>query len=460
MEIITTPNQLIIASIGEQAVYSNKDYRFNKHCLITDIDNGKLIFNGLTRTLVFLTNDEVQEIGNINKYDYLYKYYFLVPEDFNEEEVEDSIRETRKVPIDDLYLTHPSSFTILTTTRCNARCFYCYEIDSKKKHHMTEDTAKQIARYIHTVAPTNRTINIHWFGGEPLFNMKVIDIIVGYLRDNGRPYTTTFTTNGYLFNKDLIIKAKNIWNTVNCQITIDGTETVYNKIKNYVTKDPISPYKKVLNNIAILLNNGIKVSIRMNIDKANANNLKLLVYEIRNRFGVHPNLSLYSWIVFEDEHYQRTPEEHKQVFKDLKELEDTIEECGYFAGVMPSNDIAYSQCMADDGHSVLISQYGNLGTCEHYIDSNFWGHINYPLKKDFTELNKWRLYEKPLNICHSCPLYPSCIRPSNCQEMSKCDEYYKEWRIRRATRGIIQMYKNYRNQNNNYMPVRLAENML
>ena len=30
--------------------------------------------------------------------------------------------------------------------------------------------------------------------------MKVIDIIVGYLRDNGRPYTTTFTTNGYLFN--------------------------------------------------------------------------------------------------------------------------------------------------------------------------------------------------------------------------------------------------------------------
>ena len=111
MEIITTPNQLIIASIGEQAVYSNKDYRFNKHCLITDIDNGKLIFNGLTRTLVFLTNDEVQEIGNINKYDYLYKYYFLVPEDFNEEEVEDSIRETRKVPIDDLYLTHPSSFT-------------------------------------------------------------------------------------------------------------------------------------------------------------------------------------------------------------------------------------------------------------------------------------------------------------------------------------------------------------
>lgn len=449
-----------MAFIGEQPVFANKDYRINKHCLITDVDNGKLMFNGLTRSLVFLTNDELQEIGRINKYDFLYKYYFLVPEDFNEEEIEDAIRKKRQVPIDDLYLNHPESFTILTTTRCNARCFYCYEMSSKGKHHMSEETALKVAKYIHAVAPMNKRISLSWFGGEPLFNMKVIDIITEYLRDNGRQFTSTFATNGYLFNKDLVLKAKNIWSTTQCQITIDGTEQLYNKIKNYVTKDPLSPYKKVLNNIAILLNNGIQVSVRMNIDKANAANLKLLVYELKNRFGNHPNLSLYSWIVFEDEHYTRTLDEHKQIFEDLKELESAIEECGYFIGTIPNNDIASAQCMADKGNSVLISQDGNLGTCEHFIDSNFWGNIDYPFRKNFTELNKWRLYEEPLEICHDCPLYPSCIRPSVCQEMSKCDEYYKEWRIRKATRGIIQIYKNYRNQNNNYMPRKLAENVL
>lgn len=460
MEIITTPNQLVLACIGEQPVYANKDYRINKHCLITDIDNGKLVFNGLTRSLIFLTNDEVQEIGNINKYIYLYKYYFLVPEEFKEEDVEDFIRYKRMIPIDDVYLDHPSSFTILTTTKCNARCFYCYELASKGKHHMTLETAERVAKYIHAVAPTDKVINLAWFGGEPLFNVNAIDAITKYLRDENRPFTSTFTTNGYLFNKDLILKAKTLWNTVNCQITIDGTENVYNKIKNYVTKDSLSPYKKVLNNIAILLNNGIRVTIRMNIDKANASNLKSLVYEIRNRFGVHPNLNLYSWIVFEDEHYSRTPEEHKQIFKDLKELEDTIEECGYFIGQIPGNDITYYQCMADGGNSVLISQDGKLGTCEHLIDSNFWGDIEYPLKKDFKELNIWRVYEKPLDICQDCPLYPQCLRPTHCQEMSKCDNQYKEWRIRRAIRGIIKLYKDYRNNSNNYMPARLAENVL
>ena len=78
--------------------------------------------------------------------------------------------------------------------------------------------------------------------------MKVIDLITDKMRDAGRAFTTTFTTNGYLFNKELIVKAKNIWNTVNVQITIDGTEDIYNKIKNYVNPE-YNPYKKILNNI-------------------------------------------------------------------------------------------------------------------------------------------------------------------------------------------------------------------
>ena len=57
MEILMQPNLRVMANIGEQAVFANKDYRFMKHCLITDVDNGKLIFNGLTRALIFLRND-------------------------------------------------------------------------------------------------------------------------------------------------------------------------------------------------------------------------------------------------------------------------------------------------------------------------------------------------------------------------------------------------------------------
>lgn len=52
------------------------------------------------------------------------------------------------------------SYTILTTTDCNARCFYCYEL-GRSRIPMSEQTAHEIADYIS--APK---VNIHWFGGE------------------------------------------------------------------------------------------------------------------------------------------------------------------------------------------------------------------------------------------------------------------------------------------------------
>lgn len=458
MEILNASNVKMLTLLGEPRVISNQDYRFMKYCLITDIDNGKLIFNGLTRSLIFLRNEELMSIGNINDYEYLYKNYFLVPEDFDEQKVTEDMREKLRKPIDDVYLDHPQSFTILTTTKCNARCFYCYEMKSKNKHHMTPETALKTANYIASAAPKGKTINLNWFGGEPLFNMKAIDIITQRIRDLGVNFMTSFTTNGYLFDKDLVLKAKNIWNTYHVQITIDGTEEVYNKIKNYIYKNT-NPYKKVLNNIAMLLNNGISVSVRMNLDFHNSENLKELCGELYTRFKNHPNLSIYAWPIFETEDNIRTKEEHIAIFEKLKDLENLLDQYGYTPALVPKNEILAVQCMADDGNSVTISPDGDLGTCEHFIDKNFWGNIDNPNKKNFDNLYIWRNYNSPLDICGDCPIYPSCVRPSSCVEMGKCDEQYKEWRIRRNTYGIIQTYKKYRGFYKNNLPVKLAENV-
>ena len=459
MEILIMPNEKILAIIGEQPVFANKDYRFMKYCLVRDVPEGKLIFNGLTRTLIILSDEELQEIGNINKYPFLYKNYFLVPEDYNEMKVVDEVREKFKKPIDDLYLNNPQSFTVLTTTKCNARCFYCYELHHKNKKHMTKETAIKIADYIQAYAPSDgRAINICFFGGEPLYNQESIDIIVNRLIEYGRPFTTTIVSNGYLFTTELVNKAKNIWNLVDAQITIDGTEEIYNKTKNYIYKVGGSPYKKVLNNIAMLLNRGISVSIRLNIDNYNAEDLKKLVIELHNRFGNHQGLSIYSWPIFEDENFSRTPEEHAAVFDRVKELDDILINHGYNSGLYPKSEIAYCQCMADDGNSVLIDPEGNMGTCEHFTNSHFFGNINNPVEKNFNELNIWREYNPPLDICADCPIYPSCIRPTHCEEMGKCDIYFKEWRINRHLNGLLFPYMQTRN-NMTQLPRRLSENV-
>lgn len=222
MKIIKYPNNEILSNLGNPPIFDTNDYRFMKYCINVNVDEGILIYNYLTRALVLLTEEDINNLGDIKKYDFMYKWYFLVSPDFDEQLIVDTLRERFRIPQDDLYLDHPSTFTILSTTKCNARCFYCYENGLNNKRHMTLEVAEQVADYINKVAYNH--INLAWFGGEPLFNMKVIDKITNKLHSYNREFTSSMTTNGYLFNKDIIIKAKNTWNLRTVQITIDGPE--------------------------------------------------------------------------------------------------------------------------------------------------------------------------------------------------------------------------------------------
>jgi sulfatase maturation enzyme AslB (radical SAM superfamily) len=53
---------------------------------------------------------------------------------------------------------------------------------------------------------------LDWFGGEPLFNMDVIDLISSRVRAAGFNIMGSIVSNGYLFDDKVIQKAKDIWN--------------------------------------------------------------------------------------------------------------------------------------------------------------------------------------------------------------------------------------------------------
>ena len=91
----------------------------------------------------------------------------------------------------------------------------------------------------------------------------------------------------------------------------------------------------------LLINNGIKVTIRLNIDFHNSENLKELIGELYNKFGIHPNLNIYVWPVFEDNTNVKTLEEHASIFTKVKELEDIILSYGYFVGTIPKSEISF-----------------------------------------------------------------------------------------------------------------------
>lgn len=72
---------------------------------------------------------------------------------------------------------------------------------------MTEETAEKVARYIITHAPKGIDIRLDWFGGEPLYNEKVIDIITSRVASAGFNFSSSMISNGYLFNDTNLRKA-------------------------------------------------------------------------------------------------------------------------------------------------------------------------------------------------------------------------------------------------------------
>lgn len=432
MKVLKQSNPEILRHLGGlQYRTQGKKYRMNKYCLTHEVEEGTLIFNCITGSEVIIRPFELMNIFTTNHCDYaefLLANYFLVTEDFDEDAIVDFIKNHQRNFITDTYLDHPVKFIILSTTRCNARCFYCYEMNSKGKTHMTYDTAEKVAEYIMNVVPPGAKIEVGWFGGEPLFNSDVIEIITSRLNSAGINFSGNIISNCYLFTDELIQKAKLDWHITNVQVTFDGTEEVYNKIKDYIYDGNTSPYKIVINNVHKLLNNGISVNARMNCDHHNSENLKKLIVELNEEFKNYGNFSMYVWPLFEIG-FTRSSEEKEILYKSILEIERMMLDLGYPCSHLLPYGVKGTHCMVDSGNTITIGPKGDIGLCEHYIDKGFISHINNPTEKNFEVIKSWRDYVKPNEFCKGCVVYPVCCKMTKCPDEIPCEEYQRNYWI-------------------------------
>ena len=75
--------------------------------------------------------------------------------------------------------------------------------------------------------------------------------------------------------------------------------------------------------------------------------------------------------------------------------------------------------MADNDNSVIISPAGFLGKCEHYIDREFFGHIDSE-EKDADTLRRFKEHPEEMEACAACPFYPQCFRLVMCENEVVC----------------------------------------
>ena len=361
--------------LKKQKVRPGQQYRPMFYVVEQAVDEGLLLYNTMTKALLLLTPEEA-EIYKTRPTDLpqLIEQWFLVPQLHDDRLLSRQIRDVAKM------LKTKSdaitSYTILTTTDCNARCFYCFE-KGRSRIPMSSVTALQTADYIIRHCQRKK-VSLHWFGGEPLYNKSVITLICQRLKDAGIEYTSRMTSNGYLFNDDIIKEAKDLWNLKKVQITLDGTEKIYNRSKAYIYKG-VNAYKRVIENIHRLQDANIRVAIRLNIDMHNVSNLLELVDELHRDFDDPKGISVYLQALFEEtKGSQALHDEQKRkfVFGKIKEIEERLIDYGFSRFFYLSQEVKTNNCMADSVNSVVIVPNGSIGKCEHYTEDHFVGHID------------------------------------------------------------------------------------
>ena len=437
MQVIIPTTSLVEQIVGRQKRTDGQRYRLMTYVVQQPVADGVLLYNTLTCSLVLLTPDEAADITAQQE---LIDRWFLVPQEHDDQKLCRQIRQMAA-------LLKPAAkaitgYTILTTTGCNARCFYCFEKGTKPVT-MTAETADKVARYIVTHRGDEK-VKISWFGGEPLVNAKVIDQICTELREQGVPFRSTMISNGYLFDADKVQRAKDLWQLRSVQITLDGTELTYNRVKDYVYRG-VNAFERVLQNIGMLTAAGIHVIIRLNVDKHNIGEMAELVQLLHQRFGTNEHLTIYPHeLLF----VERTPEDEAELFALQTQLAQQIAACGYKnhkRGLQ--KDISLNHCMADCDGSVVIAPDGNLGKCEHYIDSNFFGHIDSE-EHDEAILRKFKERRAVIDACATCFYYPQCIRLTMCEpEPTICTPGKQQYRLSAMRETMKYEYERYLHKN-------------
>ena len=412
--IIPTPLQYE-QIVGRQKRVDGERYRLMTYVVQQPVTDGLLLYNTLTCSMVLLQPDEAADLTAQRE---LIDRWFLVPEDHDDRKL---CRQVRQM----VALLKPAAKTISTciilpTTGCNARCFYCFEQGAKPVT-MTTETASRVVRYI-VAHRGNEEVTLRWFGGEPLVNAKIIDQICAELREQGVPFRSEMTTNGYLMDADMVQRARDLWQLQHVVITIDGTEQTYNQVKSYVYRG-VNAFERVLQNIGLLTAVGIRVLIRLNVDMYNIGEMGELVELLHQRFGTNANLYVSSFVLYGGE---RSTEDNATLFAQRMQLEQQIAQCGYRFRRRLQNDIKVNCCWADDnGESVIIVPDGHLGKCEHCIDREFFGHIDSE-ERDEAIIRKFKERRAEIEACATCFYYPQCIRLVMCEKYFCSPEYQQE----------------------------------
>ena len=312
------------------------------------------------------------------------------------------------------FATNEVGFVIAPTMDCNARCFYCYENDTRQDCYMNKETQHELVNYIKKTAKGKKKLYISWFGGEPLLCTEMIQSIsqelISFCNDNGIEFNSELTTNGYYL--DQLADRLSQYKISDTQITLDGFKEDYLKRKHYIGCD--DAWERVINNIFVASNAGNHITIRFNVDKNNIDSIKRCVKYLIDDQRWNDEVSLYFYPLepnCPDSYSNCTPffddSEYETV---MNELYEYLYQCGYYNNREYALDFHKLSlpCYGATMGVLAVDYEGNLYQCQHllcrkqYAIGNVFEGV--PVTR---ELLRW--YDGKVSPqCEDCEVLPLC----------------------------------------------------
>ena len=380
-----------------------------------------VLFHELTREMIWLDDQEWKCVtkvltegsdlsGDLEKT--LFEKFYLVPATQEEDRFYLQF-------MDILNLTFPPvkgvfHYTILPTTACNARCVYCYEA-SYPTQTMTPETEERLIRYICETHNTEKTIFLNWFGGEPLAGAGTIRRVCRALADEGIDFQSLMISNGSLFTPELVQEATKHWKLQRIQISMDGDKKTYLERKRYLNTGSHSeadPYERVIQNVRLLIDAGVRVILRCNCDWENLPTLETFLQDLVTRFSPWPKEL---FIYFSPLNSKKSAENFPQLFEKLMQMAERCAGFGIQAlGQEVSSSLRIHHCMSDCIRNYrLIDPSGRLFDCEHMPEDRCYGNIwegitDQKLADSLSDRSRIR------ERCRHCVFLPECTAYPDC----------------------------------------------
>lgn len=303
--------------------------------------------------------------------------------------------------------------TLYLTEKCNLRCNYCYQGNSKIDSFLTRKNLIKSLEYIVENNQIGDSIDIVFLGGEPLLNHRALYGAVNIIKTDCRwkkeRVSFQITTNGILLNEqrtDFLHQ-----NKFKISISIDGDRETHNL--NRISMSNKDVYDIILNNMKNMIERNIDFSVRMTLT---ANNVHLLYHNVEYFIDlgvkeIHIGVNqLDNWS------QEQLEKLDKQLdILDNYYLQNIVDKEDYLIDIYDYKIATFllkktpQYCSAGSNSHIIINSKGEIYPCGYVTNNEVWniGSVDTFLeRKKFIETVKRNIKEH--SDCHECELAFTC----------------------------------------------------